>query len=233
MAKLTLTGMLNYDDTLFNGALPYIPVGIDFSVLRETIAERCDEFELIYPDLEYLKNYKIPNFFNKHQRTFTKWIEAINIQYDPLNNYDRTEEYTDEEHTSGSDSRSNTTTGTHSNTTGETHDTTRTTGGTSQNDVYAYDSASTASPKDKRTDSGTDRDAGSSSVTDSGTTGGTLSETGSNTGSKVVTHTAHLFGNIGVTTSQQMLQSQLDISRWNIYEQIADLFCEEMCIMIY
>ena len=70
-------------------------------------------------------------------------------------------------------------------------------------------------------------------MTDSGTTGATFSETGSNTGAKTVTHTAHLYGNIGVTTSQQMLQSELDVARWNLYEQIADLFCEEMCIMIY
>ena len=40
-------------------------------------------------------------------------------------------------------------------------------------------------------------------------------------------------GNIGVTTSQQMLQSELDIARWNIYEQITDLFLSEFCIMVY
>ena len=44
---------------------------------------------------------------------------------------------------------------------------------------------------------------------------------------------ARLYGNIGVTTSQQMLQSELDVARWNVYEQIADLFVDEFCIMIY
>ena len=232
MAKITLLGLYNYNNTLFDSEFDW-PEDLDGSLCCQCILDRCGEFELLYPDWNFMHDLKIPLFFNKHYRTFQKWSDALNIEYDPLNNYDRTEEYTDEEHTSGSDSRSNTTTGTHSNTTGETHDTTRTTGGTSQNDVYAYDSASTASPKDKRTDSGTDRDAGGSTVTDSGTTGGTLSETGSNTGSKMLTHSAHLYGNIGVTTSQQMLQSELDIARWNLYEQIADLFCEEMCIMIY
>lgn len=231
--KLTLTGMLNYDDTLFNGALPYIPVGIDFSVLRETIAERCAEFELIYPDMEYLKNYKIPNFFNKHQRTFTKWIEALSIQYDPLNNYDRTEEYTDSESTNGTNTRSNTSSNSGNSSTSETHSITKTNGGTSQNDVSAYDQASSYSPKDKRTDSFTDSDNGTSGVTDTTSNNGTFSENGSEQGQRILTHTAHLFGNIGVTTSQQMLQSQLDISRWNIYENIADLFCDEFCIMIY
>lgn len=46
-------------------------------------------------------------------------------------------------------------------------------------------------------------------------------------------HTAHLYGNIGVTTSAQLLREFLDVERFNIYEQIADLFVDEFCIMVY
>lgn len=46
-------------------------------------------------------------------------------------------------------------------------------------------------------------------------------------------HRAHLYGNIGVTTSQQMLRDELDIATWNLYEHISDLFIEEFCILIY
>ena len=46
-------------------------------------------------------------------------------------------------------------------------------------------------------------------------------------------HIAHIHGNIGVTTSQQMLQAELDIDRWNIYEHITDLFLNEFVIPIY
>lgn len=46
-------------------------------------------------------------------------------------------------------------------------------------------------------------------------------------------HIAHVHGNIGVTTSQQMLEAELNISRWNIYEQITDLFLTEFVIPIY
>lgn len=46
-------------------------------------------------------------------------------------------------------------------------------------------------------------------------------------------HAGHLHGNIGVTTSQQMLQEELDISKWNIYENITDLFLTEFVIPIY
>ena len=48
-----------------------------------------------------------------------------------------------------------------------------------------------------------------------------------------ITHTAHLFGNIGVTTSTQLLEDFLRVERFCIYEQIADIFVDEFCIMLY
>ena len=42
-----------------------------------------------------------------------------------------------------------------------------------------------------------------------------------------------IHGNIGVTTSQQMLQAELDIAQWNLYEHITDLFLSEFVIPIY
>lgn len=47
------------------------------------------------------------------------------------------------------------------------------------------------------------------------------------------THTAHLYGNIGVTTSQQMLQAEYDIASWNIYNHIADIFADELLLCVY
>lgn len=41
------------------------------------------------------------------------------------------------------------------------------------------------------------------------------------------------YGNIGVTTSQQMIESSLQLYRWNLYEQIADIFISEFCIPVY
>ncbi len=47
------------------------------------------------------------------------------------------------------------------------------------------------------------------------------------------TRTAHMYGNIGVTTTQQMLEAEYKIAGWNIYEAIKDLFMQEFCVMIY
>jgi len=47
-------------------------------------------------------------------------------------------------------------------------------------------------------------------------------------------HNAHLYGNIGVTTSQQMVEAEnLLRLKWNLYDRIADMFIEEFFILIY
>lgn len=43
----------------------------------------------------------------------------------------------------------------------------------------------------------------------------------------------NIHGNIGVTTTQQMLQSERDIANYNIYMQIVDDFKSEFCILVY
>ena len=75
------------------------------------------------------------------------------------------------------------------------------------------------------TNTGTQRNAGTET--------GSVSNNENGTDDYTNTHKARLFGNIGVTTSQQMLQSEFDIARWNMYEHIADLFASEFCIMVY
>lgn len=44
---------------------------------------------------------------------------------------------------------------------------------------------------------------------------------------------AHLYGNIGVTTSATMLTEELEVRKHNLYNMIADCFATELTIMIY
>ena len=46
-------------------------------------------------------------------------------------------------------------------------------------------------------------------------------------------HTGRMHGNIGVTTSQQMLEAEWQVAKLNIYEEAADLFLTELCIYTY
>lgn len=203
-SKLTLIGLYNYDNTALDNLT--FPEGIDRDTAISTILLRCGELELIYPNLDFMRSM-CDIFSKKHAWTFKKWIDAINISYDPLNNFDRHEDYTDTH--SGTDT-----------TTGSTSGSTSPAQTTETNEVSAFDSTG-YQPKEQN--KLTVNAAGSDSSTSSG----------SMTHGEVIEHTGRLYGNIGVTTSQQMLQSELDIARFNLYDQIADIFCEEFCLMIY
>ena len=180
-----------------------LPEGLNKKTLTDNILLEGGEFEIVYADPFFLQN-AISIWADREQATFKRWADALAIKYAPLENYDRHEDWTDILDSDGT-----------SNTTG-TSDTS--TNGTIQTDVSAYDSNG-YQPKDKVT---------SSETVDNDTTERNTS-TLDNTGR----HTGHIHGNIGVTTSQQMLESELELGYWNIYSRITDMFLKEFCIMIY
>lgn len=204
-AKFTLIGCFqffhNAGDDLFKNLS--MPGGINTDTLASNILFRGGEFEVMYSDPFTLQNM-IDIWSKKNAATFKRWIDALSIEYSPLENYDRMETWTDTGHVEGS------TTSEGSNDT--------TTNGNTQNEVSAYDSA-TYSPHDKSTTTGTtsiDTEDSVSTETDS---------------SNVRSGRAH--GNIGVTTSQQMLESELDLGYWNLYDRITELFLSDFVIPVY
>ena len=94
-SKITLIGIENYlnpEHSVFENM--QLPVDIDKDTLIGAIILRCQEFELLYSDPDFLIA-AVNIWSRKNYRTFEKWVKALDIQYDPLFNYDRTEEYTD------------------------------------------------------------------------------------------------------------------------------------------
>lgn len=244
-SKLTLIGLYNFYESKNKDLFEKLtfPEGIDRDTVISNILLRGGEFEVIYSDPEFIYN-SCSVFTIKWKRTFEKWLNALNTEYDPLYNYDRHEEWTDTGTESKNGSTSDTESRSDSMNTSITRnrsvtDTTTNTGSeTNENKKSAFDS-SDYSPYTKDEISSTNSTTGSTTTsdTDNGTdtNNGKTERSGStsenrNTGG---THTGHLYGNIGVTTSQQMLQAELNIARWNLYEHIADLFLSEYVIPIY
>lgn len=184
MSDFTST-LISYDYYLENGLFERLtlPAGIDKDVLIDVILQECGEMQPVWTDPEFMRDM-IGTWSRKWHDTFQKWITALNTKYDPLNNYDRTEEWTDD-----TDSR-------------------------------VISDATTASRRSSfDSDALQPYDAVDYDNTDTVQAGSV--------------HKGHIYGNIGVTTSQAMLQAQLDVVKWNIYEHIKDLFMQDFCIMIY
>lgn len=206
-ATMTLIGLYNYDSTIFDNLT--VPASLDKDTLVNNILLRSGDFEVLYPRPDFLKA-AVGVWSNKWQATMEKWAEALSIDYEPLQNYDRTENWTD------------TKTGTSKNVKSGNVKEQSDGGNTTTNEVSAFDGGTAYTPHDKET-----FDTDQSNTT---TFNDVQDQLTNNTSDG---HTGHVYGNIGVTTSQQMLEAELKIRAWNIYEHITDLFLTEFVLPIY
>ena len=152
MAKITLIGMYNFDDTLFE--LLTVPDDIDKQDLINDILLRGGEFEVLYPDIDFMK-FSIGAWSRKYQSTFIRWVNVLKKDYNPIENYDRIENWTDSGNLSGS---------MNGNTSGNTSS-------TNTNLVSAYDAGDDLTTKDQNIIAGHDNSTSQSSTNQ--TTSGT------------------------------------------------------------
>ena len=235
--KITLIGFSNYleakNDDLFE--FLSVPEGIDRELLINNILLRGGEFEVLYADPDFLKNM-IGVWSSKWQHTMVRWINALSIDYNPLENYDRMEEWEDKQNKISSQletSKGSQTQDRLENAVAQ--DISKSSGsGSTTNTRSAYES-SAYQPHDKAETSSNGDNVSNGITSANGHTSNNSENSNVNSAADHSNglHTGRMHGNIGVTTSQQMLQAELDISKWNIYEEITDLFLYEFCIYLY
>ena len=124
---------------------------------------------------------------------------TYSITYNPIHNYDMTETGTDATIVNGTDTTAF----------GKTNTDVSTGNSTVNANIYGFNS-STASPSDTST--------GSTSTNTTSTDGGTDSITKDETTN--LNHTLTRSGNIGVTTTQQMITSEREVWRWKFYDEL-------------
>lgn len=258
MAFLTVMGLYNFDNTLLN-TLVY-PGGMDGDKLKNAILLETAELEVVYPDPRFFKT-AINLWSNIRLDTWNRIYHAAQLEYNPIENYDRYETETSgntRQH-SGVDSTSesvqgssvtdgeNTRTISNTNTTSNSNQGSGSDSQTTTNEITAFDSnalvthdrsATTGQNSSSLTQSGTETQNGTDTLTDDTTITNTESKTGSFTHGEKIADSAsresHIHGNIGVTTSQQMLESELAISeKLNIYDYIVQEFKRRFCILVY
>lgn len=217
--------MLANNDDLFS--LLKLPEGIDKDTLVGNILLRGGEFECVYSDPSFIQN-AIAIWSNKWYRTFDKWIKALNIEYSPLENYDRMEEWTDNR--KKEDSASDGSNGSIGESGNFTNSTITSEKNETENKVSAFDSSDYQPSQltQSNTNNNVDNTGSDSRNT---TTSNSLTHSGEE--SEDSTHKGRIHGNVGVTTSQQMLISELELAEWNLYEHITDIFLSEFVIPIY
>lgn len=86
--KLTLSTVFNYVPDLFDNMV--IPAGLDRDTLIQNIIFELGEFGVLYADGDLLKSF-IGYWSKKELPIWEKLYETLNYQYNPIDNYDRTE----------------------------------------------------------------------------------------------------------------------------------------------
>lgn len=221
--------LLEADENLFSNMV--LPEGIDRDLVIDTILEKYGMQALMRPDPSYMKKH-IGVWSRRKLWTWTKLYNTLNLEYNPIDNTDKYEDYTDKRTTE------RTTSGETASTSGGTDSRTEseTTSGTRNETVEHAVSAENAS--DYQADS-RDTTRGSNEDSRENTARGTTSLNSSGTNSETenytdtFTHTLHTHGNIGVTTTQQMIESERESVRYNLVEEIAADYQAAFCLDIY
>ena len=245
-ARMTMIGLYNFDDTLFINL--QVPESLNKQDVIDNILLRCGEMPVLYPNFSMCKTM-IGIWSRKWYHGIERMIDALNDDYNPLHNFDRYEKYSDNDKKSETNTKNSTLNESHDNDiTDNNHMTTEsssamdnTNGNTNTNDVSAFNDSS-YQPSSKSTLSGsihqtddTDSETNSRNTrSDTGSHDATTEETADYSTDNNFTHDGHLYGNIGLTTSQQMVESELRLrSQTNIYDVIAEIFMRDFCIYVY
>lgn len=221
IASTGLLDLLYYDDTIMDNFT--VPDGIDRQLALDTIYQRCGLTPLYHPDPAWLKFY-VGRWCSKNAKTWEELYKTTIQDYNPIYNYDRTEETTDTR--SGTRTLSEDT----SSNTKQNGDTSVTdTSSDSNEHTISADNSDNYEPGYKDVSSRQDTQASESSNRVDVTGDRAVDETTGETYS----HKLQAYGNVGVTTTQEMLEAQRKVVRYNIYNEIADSFKEEFCLYIY
>lgn len=108
MLQIGLLTMYNEDPTILDSTYFPLPEGIDHTTLDPLLLAETAELELLYPEPNTLKTV-IYAWSMARNPAWAKMLEALESEYSPIENYDRSEEWTDtrnltDNHT-GSESR--------------------------------------------------------------------------------------------------------------------------------
>lgn len=224
-ASLSLYGIFQYDDTILDGL--NVPTGMDADTVKNMLLIETAGMSILYPDAPFLKK-AIALWSAERSDVWQKLYNTTVLVYDPIENYDRREESSEEnignEHVQSSQERS---TDSESRGSSQQHR-------SGENTATA---ANTAYNSNDFADTSKSTSSGSDDVMDSTVSSGSGTENVSGSGNKSSTDlrrlSSRIHGNIGVTTSQQMIMSEREVAEFCMVDYIVKDFISRFCVMVY
>ena len=91
-ANLSIWGMYQYNKTLFDRM--EIPRQLNKEILVDNILLECNELQILYTDWNFLET-AITAWSKKSNVSWQKIADTLDLEYNPIENYDRMESWTD------------------------------------------------------------------------------------------------------------------------------------------
>lgn len=224
--RITIAGLYEYDQSLFDNMI--FPAEADKQNFIDSLLLSYGDFEPLYPDSDFMKQSAIPSWSKKWQDSIERVFLALKKEYNPIENYDRQESWTD-----SPDIERNTVTGGNDTNTlkaGRGSVTSNSGSDIMEQKVSAFDSSNYQPSQEENTTYGNSTKLETSgqdlSIIDYG-------RTEKNTEKGTTTHTGQIHGNIGVTTSQQMVESELQLRKQSFIDYCTGLFASDLLILVY
>lgn len=242
LPKLTLNNLLTFDDTLFNTIL--LPDEVDGQLLVDTIVRNYGEMQLMIPDWAALRYYT-NSWFSSHFQQLSKLWRAYTIEYNPIWNKDGTIEEVrtpdlkrDHKESDNENTQSTRTPDLEIKMTYDSGESTDYTGDTTDKiqgfNSSAFVNYSQEVPNTNTDTSRTGDDTQTQKGTDTVNTGRTAQAERTETETGTETTVRRETGNIGVTTTQAMLNEEIALARkFSFYDLVAKMYAMEFCVMIY
>ena len=178
---LSLLGLYQYNEQLFDGLR--LPSGVNKDTFVNNLLAETAEFEILYPDPEFMANM-IAVWSEKELPVWDKLEETLHYDYDPISNYDRKEEWKDDNEEKSENN------------------------GDSLGKVAGFNSSELVESSGAET---------------------RVTRKANNISNK----SGRMWGNIGVTTTQQMIEEQRNVVKFNMMDYIIDSFIKRFCLLVY
>lgn len=228
-STMSLLGLYKWNPLLFVNMS--VPDGVDKETLIDNLLAETAELELLYPDADFLAQM-IAKWSLKEVKIWEKLLATTLYEYNPIENYDRYESWTDDSKHSVDRSTLNKSTNESSFKGNTAHDEKQNNISDTINSVSAYNELDFAKKDRSTTDNGNTIEAEQSSRSNTEATSKTDIQD-EETGNNNAQHEGHIHGNIGTTTSQFMIEEERRVVKFNIYDYIIDSFKKRFCLMVY
>lgn len=247
-ATLSLMGMYEYDNTILDFFhYPDKWETVDKDVFVNKLLLDTSELEVLYPDANIFKT-AIKYWSAAEVQNWNKLYDTTVLKYNPIWNKDGT--VTETEKHIKNNNYTDVTDGTiadHSSTIGNQNtetsgnENTNTTNNTNEKDyVFGFNSESAAQSGQTVTDDTGNTNTGRSENSQTNSSANTDATTTNNTNFKhdekenidrEYTRTEQ--GNIGITTTQQMINEEREVDKFNLMDYIIDRFKQRFCLLVY